>query len=335
MKNYAYYIGIDVSKMTLDFCLIDASSAETLLQGKIDNTKKGITSLIRKMAAKKVSTSETFFCFENTGVYSVPLSIFLSEKGEDYMEVAALEIKKSKGITRGKTDKTDARDIALYSLRNKDKLKLSIIPSKEIMTLKVLVSERKKTIKSIKSFSMGKENIGFLPDEVCNKWKEGNSQIVKQLKDYKAYLERQIEEVVRNCDYLNNQKKLLMSVPGIGKTIATYIIIATKGFTCFTNARQFACYVGVAPFAYSSGTSIKGKTKVSHLADKNLKALLYMGALNAIKYDPELKAYYERKMKEGKHFMLVMNNIKCKLIGRAFAVINRNSEFINIKKFAA
>ncbi len=71
-------------------------------------------------------------------------------------------------------DETDARDIALYSLRNKDKLKLSRIPSKEILTLKVLVSEREKTVGSIKSFSMGTENIGFLPDEVCKVWQKGN-----------------------------------------------------------------------------------------------------------------------------------------------------------------
>ena len=203
------------------------------------------------MEAKKVNISETFFCFENTGVYSVPLSVFLSERGEDYMEAPAIEIKKYKGIARGKTDKTDARDIALYSLRNKDKLKLSKIPSKEILTLRVLLSEREKTVESIKSFSMGKENIDFLPDEVSKVWQEGNARILKQLKDYLYELDQQIEEIVCSCDRLNRQKKLLMSIPGICKTIAVYMLIATKGFTSFQNARHFACYSGVAPFEYS------------------------------------------------------------------------------------
>lgn len=335
MKNYAYYMGIDVSKKTLDFCLIKTSSAEPLFQGKIDNTTKGLSALIKKMKAKKVNTSETFFCFENTGVYSMPLSVFLSENEKDYMEVSALEIKKSKGITRGKMDKTDARDIALYALRNKDKLKLSSIPSKEILTLRVLLSEREKTVESIKSFSMGKENIGFLPEEVSNLWQEGNAKMIKQLKDYLSELDQQLEEIVSNSWGLNKQKELLMSVPGIGKTIAVYMLIATKGFTSFKNARQFACYAGVAPFEYSSGTSIRGKTRVSQLADKKMKSLLHMAALNAIRCDAELKAYYERKKEEGKHSMLVLNNVKFKLIGRAFAVINRNSEFVNVHKFSA
>ena len=101
-------MGFDVSKKTLDYCLINASLAESLLKGKIENTPKGFASLIKKMEAKKINISETFFCFENTGVYSVPLSVFLSERGEDYMEVPAIEIKKSKGISHGKTDETDA-----------------------------------------------------------------------------------------------------------------------------------------------------------------------------------------------------------------------------------
>lgn len=328
-------MGFDVSKKTLDYCLINASLAESLLRGKIENTPKGFASLIKKMEAKKINISETFFCFENTGVYSVPLSVFLSERGEDYMEVPAIEIKKSKGIARGKMDETDARDIALYSLRNKDKLKLSRIPSKEILTLRVLVSEREKTVGSIKSFSMGKENIGFLPDEVCKVWQKGNELMIIQLKDYLYMLDQQIEEIVCNCNNLNRQKKLLMSIPSIGKTIAVYMIIATKGFTSFQNARQFACYAGIAPFEYSSGTSIRGKTRVSHLADKKMKSLLHMASLNAVRFDAEIKAYYERKKEEGKHTMLVLNNVKCKIVGRAFAVIKRDSEFVNVHKFSA
>ena len=88
------------------------------------------------------------------------------------------------------------------------------------------------------------------------------------------------------------------------------MIIATKGFTSFQNARQFACYAGIAPFEYSSGTSIRSKTRVSHLADKKMKSLLHMASLNAVRFDAEIKAYYERKKEEGKHTMLVLNNVK-------------------------
>ncbi|WP_026705032.1 transposase, partial [Flavobacterium soli] len=94
------------------------------------------------------------------------------------------------------------------------------------------------------------------------------------------------------------------------------------------------CYSGVAPFEYSSGTSVKGRTKVSHLADKKMKSLLHMCALTAIKYDPQLKEYYNKKKAEGKNSMLVLNNIRCKIISRVFSVINRQTPYVNTYKFA-
>jgi transposase len=101
----------------------------------------------------------------------------------------------------------------------------------------------------------------------------------------------------------------------------------------FKNWRKFACYCGVAPFEYKSGSSIKGRTRVSHLANKKIKALLNMAALTAKKNDMEMRAYYDKKVKEGKNKMLVLNSIRCKIISRAFAVIQRNTPFVNVNKF--
>jgi transposase len=116
---------------------------------------------------------------------------------------------------------------------------------------------------------------------------------------------------------------------------AIYLLVATKGFDVFENWRQLACYSGVAPFPYQSGTSIRGRNKVHPLADKKLKSLLNMCAICAVRYDRELKAYYERKVKEGKAKMLVINNVRAKLLARVFAVINRGTPFVNTYKFAS
>lgn len=67
---------------------------------------------------------------------------------------------------------------------------------------------------------------------------------------------------------LNRQKNLLMSVPGIGDVTALYLLLATKRFKNFKIWRKFACYSGIVPFEYSSGTSIRGRSKVNHFADK-------------------------------------------------------------------
>ncbi len=93
-------------------------------------------------------------------------------------------------------------------------------------------------------------------------------------------------------------------------------------------------YSGVAPFEYSSGSSIRGRTKVNHMADKKMKSLLQMCALSAIKHDPQLKVYYQKKEKEGKNKMLIFNNIRNKIIQRVFCVVNRKTPFVNTFNYA-
>jgi len=110
--------------------------------------------------------------------------------------------------------------------------------------------------------------------------------------------------------------------------------VAKKNFTAFQNARQLACYVGLAPFPYQSGTSIRGRNKVSPIADKKLKSLLKMCTLSAKNADKQLNAYWERKIKEEKNKILILNNIRNKLLSRVFAAINRHQPYVNTHKFA-
>ena len=107
------------------------------------------------------------------------------------------------------------------------------------------------------------------------------------------------------------------------------MLVTTNNFTSFENGRQYACYSGIAPFENSSGNYL-GKTKVSHLANKRIKTLLSNGANSAYKCDPEIQAYYRRKINEGKPHSLVINSIKCKLVNRIFAVVKRGTPYVNI-----
>lgn len=88
-------------------------------------------------------------------------------------------------------------------------------------------------------------------------------------------------------------------------------------------------------FGYNHGSSIKGRTKVNHLADKKMKSLLQMCAMTSMKNDNQLKEYYNKKKAEGKNSMLILNNIRCKLISRVFAVINRETPYVDTYKFAS
>ena len=128
---------------------------------------------------------------------------------------------------------------------------------------------------------------------------------------------------------------LITSIKGVGPQTALYMIVLSNGFLSFKNFRKFASYAGIAPFQYQSGTSIKGKTKVSHLANKKIKTLLSSCATSAIKWNPEMKAYYNRKLEEGKNEMSIINAVRNKILSRMFAVVNRGTPYINTFKFAS
>ena len=333
MKNYLFYVGIDVSKLKLDINIFEISTLKHE-HFVLENDVKNITIFVKNLK-KKIDLFQTLFCCENTGVYTNHLSSALINMDLDLWIVPAIEIKRSKGISRGKTDKTDAKDISFYAYRNLDKLKLFKLVDTDIQKLKILHAEREKMLKALLLLETTKENKDFISKEVFREVSDINKGLTKNIKNAIRKIETKIKEIIKANAQLNKQAQLVKSIPGLGEHTSVYLLIATKGFTAFKNWRQFACYSGVAPFEYSSGSSVKKRTKVNHMADKKMKSLLQMCAMTALKYDPQLKEYYNKKKMEGKNSMLVLNNIRCKLISRVFAVINRETPYINTYKFAS
>jgi transposase len=335
MKNFKLVIGIDISKNTLDLCIIKDPGNRQLEFLKVSNCKKGIESIFKALKKYEVPDSELLFCFENTGVYGIPLCYSLQNKEVTYSMVPAIEIKRAKGLTRGKSDKTDAKDIALYAITHLHKLAFTQLPESDLMRLKLSLTERDKLVKAITLFKATKESKGFLSKELSNEILKHNSKTISILKKQLLELENIIKSIIKQNEKINKQLNLIQSVPGVGPQTAIQLIVSTRCFTAFDNWRKLACYAGVAPFEYSSGTSIKGKSKVSHMADKKLKSLLNMAALAAKKHDKQFKDYYERKTKEGKNGMLVMNALRCKILSRVFATIKRETPYVDFLKFAA
>jgi len=335
MKKYAVTVGIDVSKSKLDIRFVFDPTSNKHQHIIVTNNEKGIKAIIAFLKKHKIDPNNVIFCFENTGLYSMPLAIYFEKHKLAYWDIPSLEIKRSKGLSRGKNDKVDALDIAFYAITHAHKMKCSKIPEKDILKLQLLYSEREKLLKAIHALERSREVNGFLPKEIVNKILSLNKKSITHLKSSLKEVNREISKIIKSNIIINSNFKLATSVPGVGIQSAVYIIIKTRCFTRFSNWRKLACYAGVAPFEYSSGSSIKGRTKVSHLADKRLKALLNMAALSAKKNDKEMGEYYKRKVAEGKNKMLVLNAIRCKVLSRVFAVINRQTPFVNIQKFAA
>ncbi len=146
-------------------------------------------------------------------------------------------------------------------------------------------------------------------------------------------IEINLDEIIKVNYKLKKQFDLITTIKGVGPQTALFIIAFTDGFNRFDSWRKFASYCGIAPFPYTSRTSKRGKTKVSNLANKKLKSLLDMCAKSAIQSNQEMKIFYERRITLGKSKMSTLNIIRNKLLSRIFAVINRQTPYVNTLAF--
>ena len=113
---------------------------------------------------------------------------------------------------------------------------------------------------------------------------------------------------------MQKQYEAITSVPGVGMVTALQLMVHTHHFKRFTSAKKLACYAGVAPFPHQSGSSVRGRDKVHPMANKTLKTALHMCALSVIRFKGEMRAYFDRKIKEGKNKMSILNAIGNKLL---------------------
>lgn len=325
-------VGIDVSKLTLDCHIHCAAFAE-----KFANSPEGIKEMIAWAEMNgKSGEGETLFVFEHTGLYSKQLCDQLAVVGHAFHVVPGLEIHRSLGIARGKNDKADAKRIALYGYRTKEEIKPYRMPREEIARMKNLMSLRKKLVEQRAGHQarLGEQR-RILGGEHYKLLLGVQEELIEALDRQISLLEKEIDRIIQDDPELKKMQKLLTSIKGIGKVTARFLIVCTLGFTAFKTWRKFASYCGIAPFPHQSGTSVRGKTKTSNLANKEGRALLTMCAFSAIQNSTEMKAFYERRLKLGKNEMSTINIVRNKLLARAFAVVQRGSEYVETMGYAA
>src|SRR5260221_10615074 len=132
--HYKLFVGIDQSKLTLDACLLYESK---LHHEKFNNNEKGFKKMMKWITSLyEVDLHEILFCAEHTGIYSLPLSIFLTQHKAHLWLENPLQIKLSSGLKRGKSDPADAKDIARYCYAHRDKARLYQLPGKNILALR-------------------------------------------------------------------------------------------------------------------------------------------------------------------------------------------------------
>ena len=325
-------IGIDVSKLT-----IDAYVKIAQVHAEFSNDNKGFRQLVKWIKKHTdCQIEELLICFETTGLYSLQLASFLSQINIDFVMENPIQIKRSMGLVRGKDDHVDSQRIAEYAYMRKENLKHTKLPSEELIKIQNLLAMRERMVRQKAGYqaSLGEYKRVLVQQQQKDLFLLLNNMI-SALKKQILKADKILIEIIQSNKKLMNTYTLLTSIKGIGVILAANIMVTTICFTKFNDSRKYACYCGTAPFKYSSGTSIKGRTKVSQMANKKMKALFNLAALSAIRHDPELKLYFDKRKANGTNGMSTINTIRNKIIHRVFAVIKRGTPYVVMAKYAA
>lgn len=318
------YVGIDVSKATLDMYVIGP-------QGGHSTVIKNEPAAVSRFFARHCTGAEIVVGVENTGRYNWPLYEGIRGlQGLRLHVIPPLHLKKSLGLVRGKNDRVDAIRIARFVEKHHGTLPVWNRPSDAIRQAGMLLAERAQRIKMRKQLAASAHEYGLAgsPD-VTEQLSSLNREMVEALDGQIAQLEARIEQVIGQDETLARMTELVRSVPGVGKVLGWMLLVKTNGFGNITDPRKLACYAGVVPFEHQSGTSLRYKPRVSPYADKSLKSVLHLGAMSAIRLDNDLRDYYLRKVAEGKNKMSVINAVRNKIVHRVYAVIKNQRKYQN------
>ena len=285
---------------------------------------------------KETKTSKVFYCFENTGYYSLKLALYLHSQDIVYVEESPLKIKRSSGIVKEKTDVLDACLIARYAWLYREELNPSTVKSSSHLELGRLLALRDQLVRNNAGLKGTLKEMKVLlasptTDAGCISLKRSIDYLEKQVKS----IEIRIKAILSEDGSMEKNYGLLTSLRGVGLVVACQLIYHTGNFTRFDNWRAFSSYCGTAPFEHRSGTSIHRRKQCHYLGDRKMKSLLSMASVSAIQHDSELRLYYKKKLAEGKDKMIAVNNVRNKLIARAFAVVKRGTPYVVLQQHAA
>lgn len=310
-------IGIDVSKEKLDCALM--REQDRIKTKAVVNKLLGWQELLYwSLKNTGLAIAELHFVMEATGIYHEQLATFLYEAGAKVSVVNPAQVKfYAQGLgVRSKNDKKDSVVLARYGARENPALWQPEAP--EIRTLKALLARFDGIEKDLQREKNRQEKaqISLAPDEVIHSL----NLMIEQLETEQQRLKKLIEEHINRHDKLRENKALLESIPAVGNVIATRMLMVI-GSRQFDDAHQCAAYLGLVPVQHESGSSVKGRAHLSKAGNPLIRAKLYMAAVVAIRYNPDIKAQYERLTSKGKSKMSALSAAMRKLVHICFGVL--------------
>jgi transposase len=311
-------LGIDIAKLKFNLCLINKGGK---LRHKVfSNTATGFEQLTAWLS--KQSVQRVHACLEATGTYGEALALFLHEAGHSVSVInpAAIKAFAQSRLSRTKTDRVDAELIARFCLAQEPPAWRP--PAPEVRELQALV----RRLESLVEMRVAEENrlsSGITVEVVRASVEARLDHLNTQIKR----TEELIREHIKGHPTLRQQSQLLDSIPGIAETTAALLLAEITDITQYRSARQVAAYAGLVPRERQSGSSVRGRTRLSKIGNARLRRALYFPAITALRCSPFFQAWAEGLFKRGKSKMSVICAVMRKLVHLAYGVLKTGKPF--------
>ncbi|WP_161890761.1 IS110 family RNA-guided transposase [Pontibacter russatus] len=308
-------VGIDVSKDSLAGCHMRDGKTQHL---ETENNKTGFKQLIKCCGA------DSLYVMEATGIYYLQLAYYLVEQGARVVVVNPVIIRRyiQMHLGKGKSDRKDAQWIMRYGQQSEVKQwqpeERVIVECRQLeQVIEQLIKQKIMVTNSLEALQGQPVTSGLA---------------VKSLKQTLKMLERQVrrmeDELVASLEKaFSKEMKLLSSIPGIGRKTAAMLLLFAGGFKDMNNYRQLIAKAGLSPREYTSGTSIRGKVRITKMGGGLIRGKLFMCSFSAKKSNAACKALYDRLVAKGKNGKLALIAVCNKLLKQAFAIVKSGTPY--------
>lgn len=320
MTQFKYFVGIDIASSTFTASMGTMPWKVVLKPQEFENAADGFQDWLDWLARHQVLPQQTIVCMEATGVYGEGLAYFAFAKGYRVAVQPPLEVKRAFKPNTRKTDAVDSLQIAEYAGRYADKLSFWQPRNEILEQIKVLLATREQFVAQNTAHKNGLKAIQRKPVKTPFA-EQAHLQMIEFFKKQIHAIDAEIRRLIESDPTFKQMLFLLLSVPGVGLLLASYMILLTQ---VSLEYKQLNSFLGIAPNEHSSGSSVYGHPTSRHFGPAAIRKLLYLAACSVVTHRQQFRTYFQRKTQEGKPSRLVLNNVENKLIKIICAVLHSN-----------
>jgi len=328
MQQPKYFIGVDISSKSFD---VSVGTYPWELVGSsqcFENSTEGFEEFVVWIKKRDITNKSSIICMESTGVYGQGLAYFLVSHKYRVSVEPPLKVKRAFPTHGHKNDITDSENLAEYAYRFYDELHIWKPPQSVLEQVQTLLKTREQLTKSSTAYqntlkTLRRQSVRTPLAENMHK------DLIEELKTLIKKIDKEIKSLLEKHPFFNQKYRNLLSIPGVGLQLASYMLIVLYKKNKNPTSRSLASYVGICPYQYQSGTSVYKKPRSKKNGSGSIRKLLYLAAMSLRTHKKIFKEYFIRKTQSGKPKKLVLNNIQNKLLRIICGVLNSGKPYID------